>query len=165
MTSIDDAVADLLVETRDEINRADSKSNLLLTGAGLAVAALAAGLISGQINPVDARGFVQVLAIASATLLLAGLVAVGAAVFPRLGTPEPGCARYFMEIAQFDNTDALSRAISADPAAQLGRHLQQVLVLSKAVRRKYRLVRASEVLLGLGVAAAAAAGIVHVAMT
>lgn len=165
MISSDDVIEDLLDETRDEINRADSKANLLLTGAGLAVAALAAGLISGQINPVQGRGAVQVLAIASATLLFAGLVAVGAAVFPRLGTPEPGSARYFMEIAQFDNIDALSQAISADLAEQRDRHLQQVLVLSKAVRRKYRLVRSSEVLLGLGIVVAAAAGIVHVAVT
>ena len=164
MTSENHLVTELLVETRDEINRADAKSNLLLTGAGLAVAALAAGLISGQINPIEARGAVQLLALGSAVLLVGGLTAVGAAVFPRLGTPEPGGARYFMEIAQFADVDALDAALDSEACTPHERRVQQLLVLSQSVQRKYRLVRLSEVLLGLGIALAAAAGIVHVAM-
>lgn len=164
MTTTRDLVVDLLAETRDEINRADSKANLLLTGAGLAVAAIVAGVISGELNPIDARGVVQTLSVLSATALGVGLVAVGAAVFPRLGSPVAGCARYFMEIAALDDIDSLESALNIGTSEPHIRRMQQLLVLSKAVRRKYRLIRASEVLLGIGVGLAAAAGITHVAL-
>lgn len=155
----------LLDETREEINRADGKANLLLTAAGLGVAALVAGLVAGDIDPMGAAGAVQVTGSAAGVLLAAGLTAVGAAVFPRLGDPMQGRAHYFMEAAQFDDAESLHEAIVNDHSAAGARESQQLLVLSKAVRYKYRLIRLAQVLLGAGMLSAAAAALLHGAVS
>lgn len=157
-------VVDLLKETREEINRADSKANLLLTGAGLGVTALVAGLVAGDLNPLDADWVVTLLAALSAICLALGLVATGAAVFPRLGTPSPGHARWFTEIAEHEDTASLAKALRTDVPDSERRELQQLLVLSRLVWRKYRLIRAGELVLGLGLLFAGAAAIVDAAI-
>jgi hypothetical protein len=73
--------------------------------------------------------------------LVASLGMLGLAVIPRVGSPQPGRARYFEEQAQFTTHEALLSAVSVDAAVPRERHAQQLLTLSRIARRKYRHLR------------------------
>ena len=80
---------------------------------------------------------------------------------PQLGKPESGRARYFMEHAQYEASSDLREALDREGDDAAGRHLAQVLVLSKIVERKYRLTQVGEASGGLGVVLAAVAALLH----
>lgn len=159
---LDDAfVEGLLDETREEISRADSKASILLASAGVTAAVLTGAVAAGDIRFAGARGIVQVMAVSAALALSAGLALLGAAVMPQVGKPERGRARYFMEHAQYDGADDLREALEHESVDRAGRHLAQLLALSRIVRRKYRLTQAGEAVGGFGVVLAAGAAVLH----
>lgn len=94
-------------------------------------------------------------------IVAAGVFSAAAAVFPRIGPPVAGRARYFTEIAAYRNTSVDEvRALMANEARNAEvRDLDQLRVLSALVLTKYVWTRRAMVLLGVGflVAGAAAA--------
>jgi hypothetical protein len=62
-------------------------------------------------------------------------------VTPRLGRPEEGKARYFLEHAAFVDVDSLRSVIAHDAEDALQRHVQQLAVLGRIVQRKYQRLR------------------------
>ena len=140
----------LLDETREEIHRADNKASIVLAGAGVAIGAVLAGLIAGNVSLSGEPWIVWAMVIAGGGALIVGIVYVGAAVFPRLGDPEPGRARYFREIANFrGDLDDLRTALNDEASKTDERTAQQVLTLSILVNTKYELTR-----IGMGLLAA-----------
>jgi hypothetical protein len=97
-------------------------------------------------------------------LVVGGIASLGAAVYPRIQQALAGRARFFMDHAQYDTIGDLRTAISEEAADVEGRHLQQLLDLSKITRRKYRCTRWGEVMVGAGLLAAASAGLLHMAL-
>ena len=100
MSTLSDFAEGLLDETREEINRADTKANILLAAAGVVLAVIVGGLLSGQIKLARESVPVQILAATSSASMAIGLAFLGAAVVPRVGQPRPGRAQYFMDHAQ-----------------------------------------------------------------
>jgi hypothetical protein len=158
---IENFAARLLDETRHEIDRADTKASILLAGASVAAGALVAGLLGGDIDPSNARAAVQLVGAIAAALIVIGVALLGAAVFPRVQRGTPGRARYFMDHAQYRSVGDLREAVVREAADAEGRHLEQLLDLSRIVRRKYRFTRWGEVLVATGLLASAAAGLLH----
>lgn len=151
----------LLDETRDEIQRADNKANIVLAGAGVAVGAMLAGLIAGDVSLSGEPWYVWAFVVVAGLLIVAGIESVGSAVFPRLGTPETGRARYFTEVAQFgDDLDALVSALREEAVKADERNSDQVLILSKLVQTKYALTQRGMVLLAVGFGCAGVGGLV-----
>lgn len=157
----DGFIEGLLDETREEISRADTKASILLASAGVTAAVLAGVVAAGDIKFSSALGVVQLLTVVAITALGAGLGFLGAAVMPQLGKPTRGRARYYMEYAQYDRVEDLREALDREGCDASGRHVAQLSVLSRIVRRKYRLTQAGELSGAVGVILAVAAAVVH----
>jgi Family of unknown function (DUF5706) len=155
MSALADYVRRLLDENREEVARADTKASIILASAGVVAGILLTGLVAGAIHLSDERWYVGFLAWLSGAGFTIGVGLVGFAVFPRVGKPELGHARWFSEIAQFEGDEAgLAAAVDVDRQDDPGRDLHQVLVLAGIVRRKYQLTKWGMWCLAVGFAAA-----------
>jgi|SRR5918994_5548467 hypothetical protein len=154
----DTALRDQLAETREEIVRVDGKASIVLAGAGVAVGTIVAGLVAGDMKISDMSVAVLVTSILSAIATLGGIGCLGAAIYPRCGTPEPGRARYFAEVAAHKTAEALRLALAHDASAG-DRLLHQLWGLSKAVMTKYILLRWGIRMLGLATIFGVTAGV------
>jgi hypothetical protein len=75
----------LLAETREDLQKADAKSSILLATAGVAMGALATGFAAGTWSPSRLRSsWAEAFAWTAIVLALVGLCVLGAAVKPRL---------------------------------------------------------------------------------
>ncbi len=152
----DEILVRLLDENREELGRVDGKASLLLA----VVLALVTGFGLAIIEPstVWRTSGPAALTTAALALVLAlvALALLGLAVYPAIGAPTPGHARYFAEQAQHDSVQSLLGAV--EEISGTDRHGQQVLVIAKLLDRKYRLMRAGMLAGGLGVAAFALSG-------
>jgi hypothetical protein len=100
---------------------------------------------------------VAIFAGCAAAAALVGIFLLGAAIYPRCGTAEPGRARYFTEVAAYDTLEQLRAALAAD-AGVGDRLLHQLLGLSRAVAAKYTRLRCGVGLLGAAIVLATGAG-------
>lgn len=159
MTGHTDYVRRLLDETRDEVTRADTKASIVLAAAGIVVGILLTGFVTGDVSLAGQRWYVGLFAWVAATGLIGGVGVVGCAVYPRIGKPEKGRARWFAEIQQYgEDEEALSQTVEADRDDRT-RDLHQTRVLAGIVGRKYLLTKVGMWLLGVGFAAAALAAL------
>jgi hypothetical protein len=127
----------LLRETRDELNRVDTKASILLAGTGVAVTAL----LGGKWPSATLRGGGWMFWPA-VILLAAGLTALGLAVLPRTRSGarrEP--VMFYGQAARFAGRDELLAAIRSHPVAPMDRAADQLWFLSRIVAAKYQLVR------------------------
>lgn len=157
------ALRDQLAETREEIVRVDGKASIVLAGAGVAVGVIIAGLVAGDMKISDMSNAVLVLSAISAITTLAGIGFLGAAIYPRCGSPEPGRARYFAEAAAHNTVEELRVALAHDSIVG-DRLLHQVWGLSKAVANKYVLLRWGIRMLGVAIIFGVVAGILDLAV-
>lgn len=137
-------VEGLLDESREEVNRADSKANILLAAIGVSGAAIGGAFLTGNATLSGAPAVVQALAAGGAFTYVAAVALLGLAVYPRLGEATKGRAAYFMDHAQYDDVDELREALEIEAKDPLGRHAGQLLALARVVRTKYRFTRAGE---------------------
>lgn len=154
------ALREQLAETREEIARADGKASILLAGAGVAVSAILAGLIAGDVKPSGVPGLVAALAGLACAATLAGLGLIAAALYLRCGSPACICARYVAEAASYPTPKALEVALLEDAHAG-DRLLHQLFGLSKSVARKYSLLRWGMRLIGAAVVLGLAASVLN----
>lgn len=126
----------------------------------MAYGAIVAGLIAGQVSLFGGSLLVSLLAVVAAFSGAAGLVATGMAVYPSIGVPEAGKARYFAEVAQYRDANELAGVIGQDVSEASSRSLQQLLAISRIVVRKYRLTQAAIWLFSASLIAASFAGVV-----
>jgi hypothetical protein len=139
----------LLDETREEVNRADTKASIVLAGSGVVVGILLTGLVTGDVTLKGDAGIVSVLAWIASVMLVAGVGLVGWAVYPHTKGAEPGRARWFAEIAQYEDETELAEAVQVDQADG-GRDLHQTRVLARIVARKYKRTKFGMWLLAIG---------------
>ncbi|HEV2859318.1 MAG TPA: Pycsar system effector family protein [Solirubrobacterales bacterium] len=145
--------ADLLLETREEIARADTKAAILFTAFGIAVAAILAGLIAGSWSPKDLdRGATVVFWVGSGSAFLA-FTALGYALWPRIKHKNAAqTASYYLQIRKYDGLSDLRTALKQ--GAESGdRTVAQLKVTSDIAWRKFVGIRLAMVLYGFGVAA------------
>jgi hypothetical protein len=151
----------LLAETREELNRADGKAAMLFAIFGIGFGAVLAGIIAGDWKPADLPAGAEVIWWLGAITAVAALVAVSAAVWPRLDSDHAsGRVTYFAHVVGYRSRDALREAIERQASNDGDRPLEQLQAISGIVMTKYRLVRAGLVVYGIGAVACAAAVLV-----
>jgi len=135
---------ELLAETREELNRVDSKAALLLAGSGVIIGALLAGLFGGRWTPFELNSKIEWLWWLGIALAAAGVFSIAAAVYPTIHTsevPRPGTPSYYGDVAAYKDVDAFRRSLEEKPPEPRDRLIDQTFVLSNVVRRKYVLLR------------------------
>ncbi len=150
----------LLREAREELERIDLKASILLSVCSLALAALVHAAAYLHWDPRELEGF-QWFLWAGMAFGGAALVALAAAVWPRLGHGEEGIT-YFGHIAQFKGLKELSSALDQEVSTNPSRTdhaAKRLLALSRIVHDKYRYIRWGMVLFGLSALLCAVAAI------
>jgi hypothetical protein len=130
--------AQLLTETREELNRADSKASLLFAVFGVVLGALLAGLISHKWRPEDLAAGATVVFWAGTALAGIGAASLGFSVWPRIFREQPGGpASYYGDIVTYGKDRARLRSALAEAATDDDRTVEQLAVVSHIVWRKY----------------------------
>lgn len=151
----------LLAETREELNRADAKAAMLFAIFGIAFGAVLAGVIAGDWSPRDLPASAEVVWWLGAAAAVAALVALSAAVWPRLNSDHAlGRVTYCSHVAGYRTREALREAIERQASEDGDRPLEQLQALSGIVMTKYQLVRSGLVLYGIAAAACTVAVLV-----
>lgn len=134
--------AELLRRTSTEAERADMKASILLAGMLAVTGGVLALLSTAKWNPLTQPAWVQVGWWAAVLATLAGLVALGRAVYPRAHRPDPrrSIIGYFDDIVRYGSVDALAEALRDGPDENAVM-VDQVWQISPLVHAKYRLIR------------------------
>lgn len=132
----------LLDETREELNRADTKASIVFGAVGIAAGAVLGGMIGGDWDPTAMHPCAQVFWWAGAAGVAVSIVLVASAVYPRIVHSE-GRERltFFGHAAAYGSVGELAAALPAAAARANGRPFDQLWHVSRIVTRKYRLVR------------------------
>jgi Family of unknown function (DUF5706) len=143
----------LLDECREEIRVSDTKASIIFGAVGAFAAILSSQLLdeSGALRTNGTA--VTVIGVVALASLIVSMLLLGLAVIPRVGRPESGRARYFEEQALFDSATALLQVVNAEAQDAGERHAQQLLVMARIARRKYRHLRSAmlTILVAIGV--------------
>jgi pycsar effector protein len=134
----------LLVETREEIDRADFKASVLLAGVGVATGTLLAGLLEGSWTPWMLPGYVQWIWWVGVAAGSAGIWSLARAVYPRIrrhGEALPEFVGYFGDILAFRDAEDLITALRDSTEVRISLIADQLVQVSIIVDRKYRMVR------------------------
>jgi hypothetical protein len=155
--------ARLLAETREEAARADTKAEVLTAAYGILVGATLAGIAGGDWAP-SRLGHVTEAVFWSGTLLVAcAWAALGYTLWPRTRHEKSdGSASYFGHVRDYrdePNRDALVAALTS-AAADAGRDVEELEVLSDIVWCKYVGIQVAMVSFALGAVGCAAAAII-----
>ena len=143
----------LLNETREELDRADRKAQILFAASGVGVSVVVAGIVAGDWSPLQLSAWALVAWGTGAGLVAIGLFVLGISIFPRIVHHDPGGkVAYFGHAASYPNIEALRAALEAAAAQPDDRTLDQLWIVSRIVVRKYRLIRWALVALGGGFA-------------
>ena len=137
---LEEFVLRMLDECRDEVKISDSKASIMF-GAVAAVLAFMLNVILDPSSQLRTNGDVVVVATVSIIGFFVAFGLLALTVTPRLAPPAPGKARYFVEIAAFEDAAALTDVLEVDARTSVDRHVYQLHVLSRIVERKYRRLR------------------------
>lgn len=135
--------ATVLLETREELVRADSKASLLLAATGVAVGAVSTAVLAGSWSPDSLTSFGAYLWWSGVVAATVGIAALGYSVFPRTKRSGPATGPIFGYYADMANltSDELASLIRAAGENLDDRLVDQLRQISKIVVRKYRGVR------------------------
>ncbi len=150
----------LLHETREEIDRADRKAEILLASTVVAVSAIVAGIIAGDWSPLTMPQAPFITWGLGALLVAIGIVLLATSIFPRITHHDPkGKVAYFGHVASYPSAEALRLALEDSARSADDRTVDQLWTVSRIVVRKYRLIRWALVLIGLGFVIGVAASV------
>ncbi|MFI6318115.1 Pycsar system effector family protein [Nonomuraea sp. NPDC050556] len=134
----------LLAQAREELNKADTKAQVLLGVVGIGVSAVAGGLLAGSWSPFELSPWVQWGWWLGAVAALASLVCLAGAVYPRTarlpGAPPRGIA-YFADVERYATAEAVAVVLREPANLDLLRLAEQIKQISSIVVRKYRLIK------------------------
>jgi hypothetical protein len=136
--------SELLAHTREELNKADSKAEVLLGVTGIGLGAVAGGLIAQSWSPLALSDSIEWLWWVGVGSALASLGCLVGAVYPRTGRSDiryPKIIGYYADVVRFESVQALTRALLAAPRPDLRQISDQLHRLSGIVERKYHLIR------------------------
>ncbi|HEX5849215.1 MAG TPA: Pycsar system effector family protein [Rubrobacter sp.] len=152
MDAREELIEVLLRESREELERIDLKASILLSVCSLALAALVHAAAYLHWDPRELLVFQWFLWLGMA-FGGAALVALAAAVWPRLGHGQ-GEITYFGHVAQFEGIEELNRALDQEVSANPSRtdHVaKRLLAMSRIIYDKYRYIRWGMGLFGVAV--------------
>lgn len=166
MPNADEYAYQLLTEIREEIAHADRKASILFGAGGVVFSVVAAALLGDGWRPSRLATWPEIVWWIGAGLVAAGLVCLGAAVYPRIQAGrwffwsrisrrpprrQPRkAAHYFGDLADYTTLQSAKRAIELGASESFDRTVEQAWVLSKLVVTKYRLTKAALLLYGVG---------------
>lgn len=134
----------LLAEAREEIDRADKKAQVLLAGAGVAIAVLFGALSTDEWSPSALRASVQWLWWLGAMSAAASVLALGASIYPRTQRErrkKVDHIYYFGDVLNLESTTEVVEALRRSATLDLERLADQVVEIGSIAQRKYRLVQ------------------------
>lgn len=147
-----DLADQLLVESRQELGRADTKAQILFAVVGVLVGAVVSGVAAGKWVPSTLPVAAEVMWWAGTALVGGGLAGLGAAIWPRVKKKKAnGRVTYFAEVAGYPTYEALERALEGEAARPHDRSVGQLWEISRIAMTKYRLIRWSLGMVGVGV--------------
>ena len=130
----------LLLETREELARADGKAQILFAAAGVVIGVVLSGLLAGNWRPTDLSCLGETVWWLGVVAAAGGLGALVAGIWPRLVPAALGRVTYFEDVRRHETYDALIPRLNAE-AARRDRDAEQLWRLSKMAHRKYVAVR------------------------
>ncbi|MFI6708496.1 Pycsar system effector family protein [Nonomuraea sp. NPDC050478] len=131
----------LFGEAREELNRADTKAQVLLGVAGVGVGAVTGGFLAGNWSPLMLDPGVRWLWWCGAACALGALFCLANAVYPRLTHRAFGIT-YFGDVRRYRSTAEITDALrESDSEGDLAALAEQIRVVSMIVTRKYGLIR------------------------
>src|SRR5215212_10747896 len=133
----------LLRESREELERIDLKASILLSVCSLALAALVHAVAYLHWDPRALVGFQWFLG-AGMALGARALVALAAAVWPRLGHGGEGEITYFGHVTRFGGLEELIAGLDKEASRHATRSdhsAKRLLALSRIIYDKYRYIR------------------------
>lgn len=157
-------LADLFKDTREELNRVDSKAALLLAAIGVVVGAFLGGLLGGRWTPLalDSRiGWIWWLGMAATAI---GIYSIGSAVYPHIQRHTAGSTAapaYYSDVAAYKDVNEFRKAIEQAPSPQ-ERLIDQTFQLAQIVQHKYILLQRGLHFVLLGILGCVAAIIINI---
>jgi hypothetical protein len=131
---------DILRESREELNRADAKSALLLAASGVVISAITAGIIAGGWHPTDLARCAQWVWWLGVLAGIGGTIAFAYAVYPRTkyrGKRSHTAIAYFGDVVSTP-ADQLRNRLRATAGGDGDREIDQLKAVAAIVNRKYR---------------------------
>ncbi|MGP3920941.1 Pycsar system effector family protein [Nonomuraea sp. 10N515B] len=157
--------AQLLQETREELNRADTKAQVLLGIVGIGLGAVTGGLLAGSWSPFRLSNTIEWLWWAGAAAALASVVVLARAVYPRLDRRKQSDAvMYYADVLRFASAAAVASALMRSSTLDLERIADQLHRVSRIVGQKYRLIRWGFWLLLCGTVATVSAVLIDIVL-
>lgn len=142
----------LLAESREELERADSKAAMLLASFSVLVGVVVAGLLAGKFKPADLHCAGEPVWWVGCGAVAAALIALACAIYPTLRHGEDrGPITYFGHAAGKDAT-AIEAALKRQVEGGRSRTIEQLVVVSAIVWKKYLFLQGALWLFGAGVA-------------
>lgn len=139
--SVEALASVLLAETREELARADGKAAMLLAAFSVFVGVVLAGLLAGEFTPGDLGCDGRAFWWAGCVVIAGSLVALAYAIYPRLSHGEAdGPITYFGHAAG-KGVQAVEAALQRQVGSDRSRTVEQLVVVSDIVWRKYRFVQ------------------------
>jgi hypothetical protein len=155
-----------LQETREELNRADSKAQVLLGIVGIGLGAVTGGLLAGSWSPFRLSNAIEWLWWVGAAAALTSVVVLARAVYPRLDRRKrSGTVMYYADVLHLESAAAVSSALMRSSTLDLERIADQLHRVSRIVGQKYRLIRWGSWLLLSGMVATASAFLIDSVLT
>lgn len=153
----------LFAEAREELNRADTKAQVLLGVAGLGIGAVAGGLLAGNWSPLKLHAGLQWLWWVGAVCALAALVCLASAVYPRITKRALGIA-YFGDIRRYGSAVEIANALRNHDNDDLTGLAEQIRAVSVIVTRKYLLIRWGFWLLLISIGSTVGSAVIQLAL-
>lgn len=142
-TQLNASTAQMLSETRDDVQHADQKASVLLATLGIGFAAVIGGQLAGNFDSSSFSPCGQIFWWAGVVAAISSVALSALALWPRYrldDRPKYGIT-YWGHIAAFKTLEDFDSAFSeqGEPTNRRGQH--QLWRLSKLVLTKYRLLR------------------------
>ena len=143
----------LLVESREELTRADGKASLLLAALGVGLSAILAAILAGDWSPFSLPEPYQAIWWAGAFCAGVSLISLGLAVWPKIShrTISRGVT-YFGDIARYKTAAELRSALKRTETDPVERTVTQLHVIARRAVEKYESIRMGLVSLGFAAA-------------
>jgi hypothetical protein len=131
--------------TREELNRADTKAQIVLGIVGVGAGAVLGGLFAQSWSPRSLPGSIAWLWWVAALVALVSIGQMTYAVFPRTGRKSGGepipVVSYFDDVARFDSVASFRRQVVEQQNPDADRLVDQIYSLSRIVDRLYSEIR------------------------
>jgi hypothetical protein len=157
----------LLADTREELNRADSKAAILVAGSGVGISALLAGLIAGRWEPFELDNRVEWLWWFGSATVISGTIFLAAAIYPRTrrkGSKTSGSICYYGDVARFKTVEDFKQELLNATELTDNRLFDQVFNVSKIAAKKYTCLQWGLRLLGAGAVLTTSSTLIQLAL-